>query len=228
MCGTDESRAEDHVAIHHIVARRFPLDQVRRRAAEGVARLDAWRKAYEQAGLWRVLPDGEVRPSSPELQATRALIARLWTSYRTDPRDEHLVATVGMCRLDGLFTANMAMVEDDDWTALFEQLDMATPALCRRSKLVDWTLKLSDTSNDPELMARLMLGALTYGPGLKRVLVRWAANLSSAFPEHSKSVTEYLEGISEDRIQALYAQVLEKAESPVTRNFLRASMALRP
>ena len=228
MCGTGQSRAEDYVAIRSIVARRFPLDLVRSRVAENVARLDVWRNTYEQAGLWCTLSDDQVRPASREFRETRALISNLWASYRTDPRDEHLAATVGMCGLDGLFTANMAMIEDDDWAALFEQLDLAAPALCRRSKLVDWALGLSDTSQDPELITRLMLGVLTQAPDLKRVLVRWAANLSSAFPEHSRSVTEYLEGISEDHIQLLHVQVSEMPENPVTGDVLRASMAPSP
>ena len=228
MCGTSESRVEDEVAIRHIMSDRHSGSALEEQIAVGVRRLDAWREDYGRAGLWELLPDAAVRPAAGAGRERRAMAERLWRSYVTDPRDEHLFAAAVACRLDALFTANMAMIEKEDWARILVRMGADSPTLCRRAWLVDWALGRPDTAKEPNTTAHMMVAAMTAAPDLKGAVTRWAKSIQGAFPEHSARAIKFLDSRSEPQVQALHADLSAAAGHPVTQNVLRSSMSSGP
>ena len=161
---------------------------------------------------------------APEI---RVAVANRWAarpSRPTDPKDEHLVVAAAVYGLDAVFTANMAMVESDDWPPIFDDLDAGSPMLCRREDIVDWALGIENTKDKPEALVSLMLSALTSVPDLKSPLERWLNNIQAAFPEHSAKGVTHLKSVTEERLQAVHAEVSGAAAPRTTRAVMRASM----
>lgn len=225
MCGTTATRAEDFIAIQNMMGRRHDFDQLRKQSELAMNKLDAWRAVYRQAGFWVDLPNEKVWPTSPEARELHAMVEAQWRSFRTDPRDEHLAATVAVCGLSGLFTANMAMIEDQDWQRIFDSLGIdPAPALCRRGFLVDWALGLPNTEDEPALISQMMLSAMSPTQDFKAPLTKWIKNISSAFPGHSSSLLEHLAAVPEEELQATYADALNASDVETTREAMRLAM----
>ena len=124
MCSTDESERECVLAIRRIAFKRKLSEG---RIELDVARLNAWKDRFALEGLWRRLP--ELQASADEREA----VSFHWRSYRTDPDDEYLAMEVVLHGLDALFSANMTVIADKDWSELVRNLGMsgAIPRLCR-------------------------------------------------------------------------------------------------
>ena len=225
MCGTSVSRLEDHVAIRKIALDRLSGDEVEERVVRDVARLEAWRQEYRQAGLWEDLPDAQM--FSGRAREIRVTVANRWAARPTrptDPKDEHLVVAAAVYGLDAVFTANMAMVEGGDWPSVFDDLGAGPPILCRRQDLVDWALGIQNSKDKPEALVSLMLSALTAVPDLKSPLKQWLENIQAAFPEHSEKVLGHLGPVTEEQLQAVHAEASGAGAPRTTRTVMRASM----
>ena len=147
LVGTETILREVDGAIHEKYLRKHSPESPKR-IDEDKEEFDRWRNAYQRAGLW---VEVGVADWSPPLVAAGAdeAVGILWNEYPTDPEDEHLAEAAVMCELDALLSANMHMVEDEDWLSLTQALGLSEPpALRRREQVIDWMLQEKDAAKD--------------------------------------------------------------------------------
>ena len=217
---------EAHRAIRNRTIRKWQPKGVNKeemniRTEEAIDKLTNWIRYYQDSGLFRFWTHEDHLPQRIA-ERKMDMFYEQWAIRKTDPDDADVAVTVVMCPIDALITNNLTMIKDKDWVDIMRELDMAEPpVLLRNETIIDKMTNEPEVWRRPDWIIEFALSVMRPESDIHNSLMEWTTDVTGIFPDMSKPITERLQNLSEDTMQAIQTKLASKDIYPITREYLQ-------